>query len=254
MTALDNTQPGGEIVCLDSGGYGQATITKSVTIDCEGTIASVINPTTGAGITVNAGPSDKVIIRGVHIAGTGADAGQDGIRYIGGGELEVDKVTISGQGPNYAGINVSLTGVGVLSVRNSEFSRSAVGIKLSSTSPNIVASVTNSSFNNLSNTGIMVGPQSFVAVSNSTFSAMLGYGINATASTSTVYASDNVFSNNYFGIRAGVAGAKINATGNKMFGNAQAFNIAAGATFLSGGDNKIDINPGSTPTGALTSR
>jgi hypothetical protein len=63
-----------------------------------------------------------------------------------------------------------------------------------------------------------------------------------------------VFTNNNIGITAAVTGAKINAAGNKLFGNSKAFNVVAGATFLSSNDNRIDINPGNPPTGALTPR
>ena len=83
----------------------------------------------------------------------------------------------------------------------------------------------------------------YVGVSGSVFSAIYGYGINAANNTSTVYANDNVFTINNVGLKAAVAGAKINATGNKFFGNSNAFNVVAGATFFSGGDNKYDIIP-----------
>lgn len=80
---------------------------------------------------------------------------------------------------------------------------------------------------------------------------MNGYGIVAATSTSTVCATDNVFSNNNVGIGAIAAGAKINATGNRLFGSSIAFYVAGGATFLSGGDNKYNINPGNPATGSL---
>lgn len=125
---------------------------------------------------------------------------------------------------------------------------------MQATSGNVVASVSNTSFNNLTNTGIEVGTNSYVGVSDSIFSAIYGYAINAKTGTSTVYASDNLFTNNNVGLNAAVAGARINATGNRMFGNSTAFSIAPGAVFLSGNDNKYDINPGSTATGALGNR
>ena len=57
--------------------------------------------------------------------------------------------------------------------------------------------------------------------------------------------------NSFIGISAAVAGAKINANGNTLYGNSKAFNVAAGATFLTGGGNKYDINPGNPATGSL---
>jgi hypothetical protein len=39
--AISKTAAGGEINCLDPGGYGTVTITKSITIDCEDTQGSI---------------------------------------------------------------------------------------------------------------------------------------------------------------------------------------------------------------------
>src|SRR5712692_8313305 len=40
--AISKTAIGGEIDCLDPGGFGQVTITKSITIDGTGTFASIL--------------------------------------------------------------------------------------------------------------------------------------------------------------------------------------------------------------------
>jgi hypothetical protein len=72
----------------------------------------------------------------------------------------------------------------------------------------------------------------------------------ASTATSTVYAVNDVISNSAVGISAAVPGAKINANANSLYGNSKAFNVASGATFLSGGGN-YDINPGNPATGSL---
>src|SRR6188508_398460 len=41
--AISKTATNGEINCLDPGGYGAVTITKSITIDCTGTFGSILN-------------------------------------------------------------------------------------------------------------------------------------------------------------------------------------------------------------------
>ena len=41
--AISKTAAGGEINCLDPGGFGAVTITKSMTIDCTGTFGSTLN-------------------------------------------------------------------------------------------------------------------------------------------------------------------------------------------------------------------
>src|SRR6187200_1921215 len=40
--AISKTARGGEINCLDPGGYGAVTITKSITLDCTGTQGSIL--------------------------------------------------------------------------------------------------------------------------------------------------------------------------------------------------------------------
>src|SRR5438067_3979352 len=40
--AISKTAAGGEINCLDPGGFGAVTITKSISIDCSGTFGSVL--------------------------------------------------------------------------------------------------------------------------------------------------------------------------------------------------------------------
>src|SRR5438270_167366 len=40
--AISKTAAGGEINCLDPGGFGTVTITKSITIDCGGTFGSIL--------------------------------------------------------------------------------------------------------------------------------------------------------------------------------------------------------------------
>src|SRR5437868_5822612 len=65
--AISKTAANGLIDCLDPGGFGSVTITKSITIDCEETFAGILAAGTNginvptAGITVN--------LRGLSIEG-----------------------------------------------------------------------------------------------------------------------------------------------------------------------------------------
>ena len=75
--AISKTAAGGEISALDPAGFGAVTITKSITINGDGTLASILSAGTN-GIIVNAGPSDVVTIRNISINGAGT--GLNGIR------------------------------------------------------------------------------------------------------------------------------------------------------------------------------
>src|SRR5260370_29093373 len=64
--ALTVVQAGGEIVVQNSGGYSTGfTITHSVTIDAAGFNASVISTSLTDLCTINAGASDRVVLRGI---------------------------------------------------------------------------------------------------------------------------------------------------------------------------------------------
>ncbi len=92
--AISKTAAGGEISALDPGGFGAVTITKSITINGEGTLAGILATVGSNGIIINAGASDTVIIRNISIFG--ATTGGNGIRFIAGGELHVENVSIYG--------------------------------------------------------------------------------------------------------------------------------------------------------------
>src|SRR5450830_985173 len=52
--AISKTAVGGEINCIDPGGFGAVTITKSITIDCGGTFGSILNSSTN-GVIITTG-------------------------------------------------------------------------------------------------------------------------------------------------------------------------------------------------------
>ena len=70
--ALSQTSVGGEINCVDSGGFGTVFINKSITIDGTGCFAAILSPSTN-GITINisapADASKTVRLRGLSING-----------------------------------------------------------------------------------------------------------------------------------------------------------------------------------------
>jgi hypothetical protein len=86
--ALSVVAPGGEISAVDSAGFGPITITKSVTLTSPNGIEAGIVPTAGGNaVTINAGPSDAILLRGLTINGSGAS--YNGIIFNSGGSLIV---------------------------------------------------------------------------------------------------------------------------------------------------------------------
>jgi hypothetical protein len=88
--AITKTAAGGEINCLDPGGFGAVTITKAMTISCLHTEGGALAG--GNGITVNAGPGDSVFIRGLDIFGVNPPT--HGVRFVAGGALHIDQSVI----------------------------------------------------------------------------------------------------------------------------------------------------------------
>jgi hypothetical protein len=81
--AISKTANGGEINCLDPGGFGGVTITKSLTIKCHYTEGGVLVSGTNA-IVINATATDTITLRGLDIngIGTGAQTSLSGVKIL----------------------------------------------------------------------------------------------------------------------------------------------------------------------------
>jgi hypothetical protein len=68
--AHDLVAAGGEILVIDSGNFGAIKITKAVSLVRDGCgVALVSRASAGAAITIGAGPSDRVVLRGLTVEG-----------------------------------------------------------------------------------------------------------------------------------------------------------------------------------------
>ncbi|MBI3703004.1 MAG: PQQ-dependent sugar dehydrogenase [Rhizobiales bacterium] len=123
--ALPKTSAGGEINCLDAGGFGVVTIDKSLSIMCEPHTAGVL-AASGNGITINVGPSDQVVLQGLDIEGLGT--GMHGVHIIGGGSVIVRRSSIHGFTGN--GINLVGTANAKLLLQDSVISRNGGGVNV----------------------------------------------------------------------------------------------------------------------------
>ena len=84
--AISKTAAAGEINCLDPGGFGAVTITKSITIQCIGVEAGLLVSGTN-GIVVAAGAGDNVNLVGIDFEGVGT--GLDGVRVQSAGQVHI---------------------------------------------------------------------------------------------------------------------------------------------------------------------
>src|ERR1051325_1542965 len=123
--AISKTIAGGEINCLDPGGFGALTITKSITVSCQDGTGSVLAQGTN-GIIVNVTSSDSVYLRGLQIQGVGS--GLTGIDFVQAGVLHVDNCLIHGfRAGNAAGIFFAPTGPSSLHVADTVVADNGIG-------------------------------------------------------------------------------------------------------------------------------
>jgi hypothetical protein len=124
--AISKTSAGGEISVLDPGGFGAVTITKSITINGEGTIGGILAAGVN-GVIVNAGPNDVVILRNLSINGAGS--GLRGINFLAGGALHVQGCDIHGFNASPAlGLDFAPSAASRLFVENTTFRNNGTGV------------------------------------------------------------------------------------------------------------------------------
>src|SRR5256714_8966669 len=88
--AISKTAALGEINCLDPGGFGGVTITKSIAIKCHYTEGGVLVAGTNA-VVISAAATDKVTLRGLDIngIGTGNQTSLVGVKIISAATVQV---------------------------------------------------------------------------------------------------------------------------------------------------------------------
>ena len=106
--ALSVTAAGGEINCVDRGGFGTLTITKSISIKCDGYEGGVLASGTD-GIVVNAASTDVVHLSGLDFEGL--NTGLNGVLINSAANVHIVNCAIHGF--NTAGINVANSTSGV---------------------------------------------------------------------------------------------------------------------------------------------
>jgi hypothetical protein len=122
--AISKTAAGGEINCLDPGGFGAVTIIKAMTINCLYTEGGVLAG--GNGIVVNAGPTDVVFLRGLDIFGVNPPT--NGVRIVAGGTVHIEDCTIRRfNAANSQGISFQPSGATRLYISNTTIAENGNG-------------------------------------------------------------------------------------------------------------------------------
>ncbi|MEA3029335.1 MAG: hypothetical protein QOG13_660 [Sphingomonadales bacterium] len=222
--AISKTATGGEINCLDPGGFGGVTITKALSIVCQYTEGGILSAGAGVnGIVVNAPAGSHVFLQGIDLHG--AQSAQNGIRFIGGASLTVQDSTIraynasSGQGINFAPAGTSTLSLRNVSISNNGTVGTGGGIIIAPTGVG-TAAVTMQEVTVVNNpgSGIVINGASIVMITDSNVSYNTGFGIRTSTGSPTVRVGNTTITGNGTGV-SDSAGTIESYGNNRLIGN-----------------------------------
>jgi len=241
--AIAKTNADGEISVIDAGGYGSVTITKAITINGEGTLASVMNPTVN-GIIVNATATSIVILRNLSIVGV--STGMSGIRILAARTVQVDHCWINGQESH--GIEVAATANINLIVNDTIINDCSLdGIHVNTTAGQALLSVENSRIQNCDSDGIQAVDNVRASITNSVLTHNAATAIKTTGTNSQLNIDHVVASYSNVGLQAS-AGSNIRVSDSVISQNATGVNANGGTMDSFQGNSLI----GNTVPGVFT--
>ncbi len=266
-TAVAQTHASGEISCLTGGSNSQipVTITRSVTIDCEGVPASQWL------ITINA-PGIVVTLRNMTISPLGLNVGHSGygtgVDFQNGAALFIDHCVIEHWDIDTPGIGISFAPPnGVTAklhvtdsvIKNNGVAASGAGIYIlpsGSGSARVVIERTRLEnntdgifVNGAASTGSILVEIKDSTVANNVVDGIVAYTQAGGAIASIVVDHTSSLLNGGNGVLAQGPGAYVTLTDSSVLWNATGLNAASGAGIFSFGNNRVagNSNQGASP-------
>jgi len=255
--ALSKTAAGGEINCLDPGGFGAVTIGKSITIDCTGTLGGLLGSGT-TGVIVN-GAGIVVTLRGLDInGGTPVSPGTNGVRFLQGARLNIENSTIynfAAASPNGNGIIVNNTSgttrlhVSNTVIRNNSTAVSGAGIRVIPTG----AAAAHVTLENVEITGNFRGIDVVATGTTGAINVTVGGGaitnntenainVATNANAANLMIEGTTIASNGHGIFTNGAGAQARLGNSIVASNGTAFSAAGSSVIRSYKNNQVDFN------------
>lgn len=254
--AISKTAAGGEINALDPGGFGAVTITKSITIDGGGQVASVLAAGTN-GIIIN-GAGITVTVRNLRINGVGLTPtpGLNGVQFLSGQGLHVENCDIFGFTQNAININVNTASPVNVFVTDTRVSTSFVGINAHNASTGKVSLSIQRTTITQSGTGVKIdGTGGAAAIAAALSDAMIAgnnvgvSSVSGPGNAGMVVTRSSIVNNTTSGASATGAGG-ILFSNTVIFGNGTGLAASAGGSLGTYQNNSVDAN---TTNGAFTS-
>jgi hypothetical protein len=231
--AIAQVAAGGEVIVRSSGQYDGPTIGKSVTINAAPIFVVYIN----SGITVAAGPSDVVVIKGLTLTAATPGSGT-GITFTSGGSLRVEGCVVTRWATGIAG-----NAAGELTIRDTIVRDTTSGVTISNG-----AAVLDRARLERNGTGLFVSSSS-AAVRRSVVSASASDGVRADLG-GVVEVADTVLTGNGQGATAGPGTATIRLSGCAVTENTIGLLQTGSGVLLSLVDNTVEGN-GTNVSGTL---
>ncbi len=261
--AISKTAAGGEINCLDPGGFGVVTITKSMTIDCHETHGGILSASS-SGVIVN-GAGAIVVLRGLVINGgpPTPSPGLNGVRFIQGASLAIEDCVLQNSlttsATNGFGISFQPSGTARLYVSNTFIHNNGgasngggILIQPTGASGGARVEIVNSRIENNTFQGIRVDTVSnpsvadtMVTINGTTISGSgTGLVVNTPVggSDATVNVNSSTIATNTTGINAIGNFARVAVSDTTIFNNGTAISASGGALVQSFVNNRLQLN------------
>jgi hypothetical protein len=246
--AISKTASGGIIDALDPGGFGAVTITKPITIEGNGTLASVLSSgVNGIIVNITSGSGRNVVLRNILIDGSGIPSiGLNGIRFIAGDSLLVEDCYIK----TYSGAGIDFendAGIGQLIVRRTSIANCAQGILVK---PQAAATAARASIHDslvtTCSVGVRAEDKSNVNISDSRIAGNVGDGVLAFAAggigTVVVVSHTQVAGNTGNGLKTQGGNAIMRVFFSTITGNALGLDHSLGGELSSYVNNVLTGN------------
>jgi hypothetical protein len=251
----------GEVVVLDSGGYGAVTLSQSISLNAPPGVYAGISVFPGAnGITV-ATPGINVVLRGITINSQGGTAG---VLFTDGTSLSVENCVIS----NFSnGFGVRVQTAAKVKVIDSVFRDNNNGVTLES---GAIAGISHTRFLGTTNAGVLVNGNvanltTIASISNSTFESTGNFAVRVYSATASANARAAIYQSTISNSATGYSGYGLSSetynsgvvlltvSQSSITGNGIGLRQAgATATLKSLGNNTIEQNSFADFLGTIT--
>jgi len=245
--AISKTASGGIIDALDPGGFGALTITKPITLEGNGTLASTLaSGTNGIIINITSGTGRNVVLRNILIDGSGSTLGTNGIRLIAGDSLVVEDCYIKSF--SVTGIDFENdTGIGQLIVRHTSIQQTGLGVLVKPQAAATAARATiHDSLITTNAVGVRAEDKGNVNVYESRVSGNFGDGVVSFAAggigTVVIVTNSQIEGNTGVGLKTSGANAFLRVSASVITGNATGLDHSAGGTLETYLNNVFTLN------------